>query len=130
MTITNFMSDVAEGLYEELKTGVSKDSKNRMNAETYVDRYGKESPGFITFQEFKDIYMTHVYYADEMSDKKPPADQNKLAALFNSIDTQNRKKISREEFKNFVMNKQPSGNFMDKLTKKALKGKERFCAAI
>ena len=49
MTITNFMSDVAEGLYEELKTGVSKDSKNRMNAETYVDRYGKESPGFITF---------------------------------------------------------------------------------
>ena len=31
--------------------------------------------------------MTHVYYADEMSDKRPPADQNKLAALFNSIDT-------------------------------------------
>jgi hypothetical protein len=31
-----------------------------------VDRYGKEHPGFITFHEFKDIYMTHVYYANEV----------------------------------------------------------------
>ena len=130
MTITNMMSEVAERLFDDLKTGVTKNKINRINAESYVDRYGKESPGFITFTEFKDIYMTHVHYADEMSEKKPKPDINKLTALFNAIDIQNRKKISREDFKNFIINKQPSGNFLEKLEKKALKGKERFYAAI
>jgi hypothetical protein len=129
MTITNMMQEVGERLLDDLKTGVTK-KKNRINAESYVDRYGKESPGFITFKEFKDIYMTHVFYADEMSEKRPKPDINKLTALFNAIDTSNRQKISREEFKDFIINKRPSGNFLQKLEKKALKGKERFCAAI
>ena len=102
-------------MFDDLKTGVTNNKINRINAESYVDRYGKESPGFITFTEFKDIYMTHVHYADEMSEKKPKPDINKLTALFNAIDTQNRKKISREDFKNFIINKQPSGNFLEKL---------------
>ena len=41
--------------------------------------------------------MTHVYNADEMSEKRPKPDINKLTVLFNAIDTQNCKKISKED---------------------------------
>ena len=68
---------------------------------TYVDRYGKESKGSVTFNEVKEMYMAHVHYADlsnpvsihkekqqfKGSAAKKPAevDENLLRALFNTI---------------------------------------------
>lgn len=70
--------------------------------------------------------MTHVYYADEVVQKKPPPHENKLKVLFSAIDIQNRSRISRDEFASFVLNKHPTGNFLDKLRNKIIKGKDRF----
>ena len=74
--------------------------------------------------------MTHVYYADEVVQKKPPPAENKLKVLFSAIDTQNRSRISRDDFAGFVLNKRPTGNFLDKLRNKIMKGKDRFTQAI
>ena len=48
-------------LIEELKTSIGAKSPE---PETFVDRYGKEFPGFITFNEFKEIYLAHVHYPE------------------------------------------------------------------
>lgn len=74
--------------------------------------------------------MTHVFYADDTSDKKPKPDDAKLKALFNRIDSRNDNKISKEKFASYIKNKQPEGTFLEKLERKALKGKERFVAAL
>lgn len=143
MAISQLMQQMAEALAEDLEVGVSKKAKSKLtgmtqnktletaiSAESYVDRYGKEFPGFLTFNEFKDIYTTHVYFANEILQKKPMPDDNKLLALFNAIDTENRNRISRDFFAKFVVNKRPAGTFLEKITNKALKGRERFVAAI
>jgi len=31
---------------------------------SYVDRYGKEFPGFLTFNEVKEMYMAHVHFTE------------------------------------------------------------------
>lgn len=95
-----------------------------------MDRYGREHPGFITFNEFKEVYLTHVYFASEVLQKKPMPEDNKLRALFDSIDTLNRGRISRDDFASFIKNKRPSGGFLDKLSNKILKGKDRFISAL
>lgn len=141
MAISHLMEQTAEALAEDLEVGVSKNSVRKsmglatkpntdLKAETYVDRYGKEFPGFITFNEFKDIYRTHVYFASEVAQKKPFPDDNKLLALFNAIDTENRNRIGRDVFAKFVIHGRPAGTFIDKISNKALKGKDRFLAAI
>lgn len=38
--------------------------KTKPNYGSYVDRYGKETPGYVTFNEVKEMYMTHVHYAE------------------------------------------------------------------
>ena len=38
--------------------------KTMPNYGSYVDRYGKETPGYVTFNEVKEMYMTHVHYAE------------------------------------------------------------------
>ena len=127
------MEETAEALAADLNIGGSTRGKKKepeIKPETYVDRYGKEFPGFITFNEFKDIFMTHVYFADEVVQKKPPPPESKLRALFAAIDTQNRARIGRDDFASFVKNKCPSGNFLEKLRNKVMKGKDRFTSAI
>ena len=131
MAIENLMQEVATQLADELKTGVSKKEANHsLAAETYVDRYGRTNPGFITYEEFKDIYNSNVYYADELSLRKPPPEENKLKALFKALDVDNREKISRSDFAKFIRDKKPVGSFLDRIEKKALRGKERLIYAI
>ena len=51
-------------MFDDLKTGLAKNNKDRINAESYFDRYGKESRGFNTFTEFKDrsgYISRHIY---------------------------------------------------------------------
>lgn len=55
------LEKVCYTLLEELKTSVGAKAPE---PQTYVDRYGKEFPGFITFNEFKEIYMAHIYYPE------------------------------------------------------------------
>jgi hypothetical protein len=55
-------------LLEELKTSVTAKAPE---PETFVDRYGKEFPGFITFNEFKEIYLAHVHYPEQIIKNTP-----------------------------------------------------------
>jgi hypothetical protein len=50
-----------------------------------VDRYGKEFPGFLTFNEIKDMYMAHVHYVESTTAKTTPPNENLLRALYNTI---------------------------------------------
>jgi IQ calmodulin-binding motif len=127
------MVETAEALEADLKVGhTQRHSKTpvELKPEQYFKSYGKEIPGYLTFNEFQQIYMTHVYFASEVLQKKPVPEKAKLKALFDSIDTQNRGRINPEEFAAFIKNKQVSGGFLEKLSNKVLKGKERFVAAL
>ena len=67
-------------LLDELKTSIG--SKE---PESYVDRYGKEYPGCVTFNELREIYLAHVYYPEQINGKSPMPSENLLRALFNTI---------------------------------------------
>jgi hypothetical protein len=82
-------------MIEELKTSVGAKAPE---PETFVDRYGKEFPGFITLNEFKEIYLAHVHYPEQMVKNTPQPSDNLLRALFNTICSDSRNKLSREHF--------------------------------
>lgn len=147
IAVDNLMKSTADALAADLEIGGVK-NKSRLDPGTYVDRYGKERPGFISFNEFKEIYMTHVYYASEVTEKKGKVpDEAKLRGMFETIeqrklpednlhrgvferiDINNRGYIDRASFINFINSKKP-GSFLEKLENKIKKGKERFAHAI
>lgn len=53
---------------------------------SYVDRYGKEFPGFLTFPEMKEMYKVHVHYAEQTILRTEEPEENLLKALYNTID--------------------------------------------
>lgn len=54
-----------------------------------------------------------------------PSDE-KLQSLFNTLDPDQRHKISRNDFGNTIRAKNPLSTFMTRLRQKLLKGKERL----
>ena len=92
-TIDKLIKDLLKKLNDELPTNKT--------ATHFVDIYGKEYPGSITFQEFKSIYESHVHTVDNLDkygrQRDMPAD-NKLKAIFTVIDPYQRHLISRDEF--------------------------------
>lgn len=97
-----------------------------MTVESLVDRYGVANPGYIVFEEFLEIYKNHVHFADEDNFLKPMPEENLLRGLFNTLDPDQRHKISRLDFGNIVRQKAPLSSFLTRLRKKILKGKERL----
>ena len=81
-SVDTILQKLCFALLEELKTSVG---TKALEPETFVDRYGKEFPGFITFNEFKEIYLAHVHYAESMGRNAAPPSENLLRALFNTI---------------------------------------------
>lgn len=57
---------------------------------------------------------------------KPMPDENKLRGLFNTLDPDQRQKISRQDFGKIIIAKGPQSTFLSRLRKKLLKGKERL----
>ena len=80
-TIEKMVADTARALLDELNDSVG---VIKRQPEYFVDHYGKEQPGYINFNEFKEIYKNHVHYADG-SQRQPP-EENKMRALSNAID--------------------------------------------
>lgn len=109
---------------------LAKDRDQEVDFGTFVDRYGKDYPGFITFSEFQDIYMTHVFYADIANDNKHPPEQNMLRALFNALDADCRHKISRAQFHQFLSTSKPPASFYERLKQKVRRGGRRFVASL
>ena len=124
-TIDKLIKDILKKLNDELPL-------NKQPTH-YVDLYGHEYPGSITFQEFKNIYETHVHSVDNTDRygnvRDMPAD-NKLKAVFNVIDPYQRHLISRDEFAAFVRDKQPVANFIQRMIQKVKRGKGRLQVAL
>ncbi len=74
------MNKFCIALIEELKTSVG-----AKEPESYVDRYGKEFPGCLTFNELREIYLAHVHYPEQINSKSPMPAENLLRALFNTV---------------------------------------------
>ena len=94
-TIQHLMEYFCEAIANEINEAATLQRK-RIEAESFVDRYGKKSPGYIDFSEFKQIYINHVHLADDnnfnsyqlqKSTKvmRMPEDA-KLMSLFNTLD--------------------------------------------
>jgi hypothetical protein len=63
---------------------------------SYVDHYGKEVKGFLTYPEFKEVYQIHVHPSEQVPEGRfgsptdkllsPRFDEGKLRALFGIFD--------------------------------------------
>ena len=100
--------------------------RKRLTAESFVDRYGLKNEGYIDFEEFKTIYKNHVHLADENNFGKSMPEDAKLIGLFNTLDPDQRHKISRQDFGTMIRNRAPLSTFLSRLRQKLLKGKERL----
>jgi hypothetical protein len=98
-TLDTFVLEYCSSITEDLKIMGSK--KSRL-PETLVDRYGLVTPGFINFKEFKSIYKVHVHEQLDDYFSVKMVDDNKLLALFNLIDGDNKHRISRDEYAKFI----------------------------
>ena len=115
-----------EGLLADLHTAAG---RTKPNYGSYVDRYGKEFPGFVTFNEVKEMYMTHVHFVDQSNKRQDlPADEL-LKGLFNTISTDQRNKISRDDFARLLETKEPP-TFLDRLTIRCKRGAGRLIHAL
>jgi Ca2+-binding EF-hand superfamily protein len=100
--------------------------RRRITPESFIDRYGIVNPGYINFEEFKEIYKSHVHFADDDNFMRPMPEDNKLRGLFNTLDPDQRHKISRADFARIIKDKGPQSSFLTRLRKKVIKGKDRL----
>jgi Ca2+-binding EF-hand superfamily protein len=90
-----------------------------------VEAYGKESPGFLQYPEFKEVYMTHAHPIGA-----PTPEEGKLLALFNLFDVQSRGKIAKADFVATLQRTKPAVPLVDRLASKVRKGGERLVRAL
>lgn len=128
-SIDHMILAFCEKIDKELEEA-SRVQRKRVTPENLVDRYGLKNPGYISFEEFLELYKNHVHYADDNNFMKPMPETNKLQGLFNTLDPDQRGKISRNDFGNMVKNKAPLSTFLTRLRKKMIKGKERLHCVI
>lgn len=81
--------------------------RKTITAESFVDRYGLEQNGYVNFEEFKEIFKNHVHYGDDDNFMKPMPADNKIRALFNTLDPDQRHKISRQDFGKIIQTGSP-----------------------
>lgn len=92
-----FFQAFCKSLIDEVSNGPVK-----RDISSYVDHYGKDVKGFITYSEFKEIYLTHVHYNDnDMT--KPVIEEGKLRALFGIFDTQSLGRVSKQDFSRIIL---------------------------
>lgn len=118
-----------------------KDSPAGLSLQSYVTRYGKTHPNYLTFSEFKEIYMVHVY--DPSVDAKKsfgrdvsepavdPTLEAKVKAIFQIFDVSGLgASIPGATFAKIVLQNQPANTVIERMQKKIKKGGERFLAVL
>jgi len=81
LAVDKILIKFVDNLLGDLQTA---DKKTTPDYGSYVDRYGKEFPGSLTFNEVKEIYMAHVHFTEMTIRKQAPPDDNLLRALYNT----------------------------------------------
>lgn len=120
-TLDKFLREFARALTDEAKSG-----QKPREIESYVEQYGLESPGFLNYSEFKDIYVSHVLPLQ----KNKEIEEQKLFALFGVFDGQSRGKIARRDFVLTVDKARPPNQIMERIICKIRKGGERLERAL
>ena len=123
------VENLSENFFIKLEKELSEASevqRRTLTAESLVDRYGKNTPGYIDFEEFKEVYKNHVHFADDENIMKQMPEDNILRALFNRLDPDQRHRISRQDFGKIVSTKGPISTFLNRFRKKLLRGQERL----
>jgi Ca2+-binding EF-hand superfamily protein len=121
-TLDKFFKAFCEALVTEANSG----PKPR-EIESYVDHYGKEASGFLSYAEFKEIHVTHVQALDR---SVQPPEEAKLIALFNLFDVQSRGKVAKQDFVATINRLRPSIALIERLANKVRKGGERLIRAL
>ena len=121
-SLDRFFRTFCKALTEEAASG-----PRPREIQSFVEHYGRESPGFLRYSEFKEIYMTHVHILDQ---RAPPPEEGKLLALFNVFDVQSRGKIARQDFVTAVSRVGPVIQLTERLGNKVRKGGERLIRAL
>lgn len=121
-SLDRFFRDFCKALVQEATSG-----PRPREIESYVEHYGRESPGFLRYSEFKEIYMTHALALDQ---RAPAPEEGKLLALFNLFDVQSRGKIARADFVATVTRSVPAISLVERLGNKVRKGGERLIRAL
>lgn len=122
-SLDRFFRSFCKALVEEAASG-----PRPTEVERYVDRYGREAPGFLRYAEFKEIYSTHAH--PMIDPKAPPPEEGKLVALFNVFDTHSQGKIARMDFVSTVTRSAPALPLIERLGSKVKKGGERLIRAL
>lgn len=77
------------------------------------------------------MYMTHVHWANEDNlINRVEFEENKLRALFNVLDSDQRHKITKADFVKILKEKVIPNNFIERMKKKSLKGQGRYVTAL
>lgn len=124
------MNKFGDLLREDLINPLMKQKDSDIDFGVYVDRYGKEFPGFIVYSEFCEIYMTHVFYSDVDNQLRQKPEDNMLRALFSALDADGRGRIARAQLNQFLQTRQPSATFLSRLKQKVRRGGIRFVSCL
>ena len=104
--------------------------RRNLTPESLVDRYGVKTPGSVEYDEFYEIYKNHVHFANEDTAMRPMPKDEIMRGLFNTMDPDQRQKISRKDFGRMIKSRAPVSSFIDRLRKKLLRGKERLMRVL
>jgi hypothetical protein len=120
-----------EDLVSMLPTSLSKGQEP--DAGKYVDTYGKKIKGFLHFEEFEELYMAHVHFAEagnkHVPHKLEEKQRNLIRRLFDLINPDSNEKLSKADFCKFMKNQEPA-SFVDRLKIKLKRGKDRLRACL
>lgn len=121
-SLDQFFRRFCEALEAEARTG-----KNPAGLESFVERYGREQPGFLQYSEFKEIFQVH---AQAPKDGGSGAEETKIRALFDLFDAQSRRRIPRSDFVTTIARCRPAAGVIERLSNKIRKGGERLLRAM
>lgn len=78
------------------------------DAGKYVDNYGKKTPGFLHIDEFEEMYMAHVHFAEagnkHIPHKLEERQKNLIRRLFDLLNPDGSEKMSKADFIKFMKN--------------------------
>ena len=94
-----------------------------------MERYGRKQKNYLDYEEFKEVYKNHVFYADDdnIALNRPMPEEAALRGLFDLLAT--RGQIARADFGKHIKQR-TTPSFVSRLRQKLLKGKERLHNAI
>jgi len=119
-SLQHFFEAACKALAEEVRSG-----PRPKGTDSYVEAYGKDSPGFLQYSEFKEVYLTHAHPIGA-----PVPEEGKLMALFNLFDVHSRGKIAKADFVATIQRTKPAVPLVDRLATKVRKGGDRLVRAL